>query len=106
MPKRPNKKPTTAGTDRDTQQIARSILDAVAPDAEKATQSPQRTKKNPAAVALGRLEGLMGGKARAAILTPAKRKAIARRLPLSGGRRTSGAFYSASASALVRTAMA
>ena len=33
--------------------------------------------KNPAAVALGRLGGLKGGKARAASLTPAKRKAIA-----------------------------
>jgi hypothetical protein len=33
--------------------------------------------KNPAAVALGRLGGLKGGKARAEKLTPAKRKAIA-----------------------------
>jgi hypothetical protein len=35
--------------------------------------------KNPAAVALGRLGGLKGGKARAAILTSAERKNIARR---------------------------
>ena len=34
--------------------------------------------KNPAAVALGRLGGLKGGKSRAATLTPAKRKAIAK----------------------------
>jgi hypothetical protein len=33
--------------------------------------------KNPAAVALGRLGGLKGGKARAKILTPAQRKASA-----------------------------
>jgi hypothetical protein len=35
--------------------------------------------KNPAAVALGRMGGLKGGKARAAKLSPAKRKAIAKK---------------------------
>lgn len=35
--------------------------------------------KNPHAVALGRLGGAKGGKARAEALTPAKRKAIARK---------------------------
>ena len=35
--------------------------------------------KNPAAVTLGRLGGLRGGKARAESLTPAKRKAIAKK---------------------------
>jgi hypothetical protein len=35
--------------------------------------------KNPHAVALGRLGGMKGGKARAAALTPAKRKAIAKK---------------------------
>jgi hypothetical protein len=34
--------------------------------------------KNPAAVALGRLGGLKGGKARAASMSAAKRKAIAK----------------------------
>lgn len=34
-------------------------------------------EKNPAAVALGRLGGLIGGKARAAKLSPARRKEIA-----------------------------
>jgi hypothetical protein len=33
--------------------------------------------KHPAAVALGRLGGLKGGKARAAAMTPARRKAVA-----------------------------
>lgn len=37
------------------------------------------TKKNPAAVALGRLGGLKGGKARAKTLTAAARKRIAKR---------------------------
>lgn len=36
-------------------------------------------QKNPAAVALGRLGGLKGGKARAAKLSPGKRKSIAKR---------------------------
>jgi hypothetical protein len=35
--------------------------------------------KNPAAVALGRLGGAKGGKARAAKLSPTKRKAIAKK---------------------------
>jgi hypothetical protein len=36
-------------------------------------------EKNPAAVALGRLRGLKGGKARAKKLSAAKRKAIAKK---------------------------
>jgi hypothetical protein len=36
-------------------------------------------EKNPAAVALGRLGGLKGGHARAAALTPRKRKSIAKK---------------------------
>jgi hypothetical protein len=39
----------------------------------------EKPKKNPAAVALGRLGGLKGGAARAAKLSPAKRKAIAKK---------------------------
>jgi hypothetical protein len=38
-----------------------------------------KTKKNPAAVALGRLGGLKGGKARAQKLTPKQRSTIARK---------------------------
>lgn len=39
----------------------------------------QATHKNPAAVALGRLGGLKGGKARAEKLTPEQRKEIAQK---------------------------
>jgi hypothetical protein len=39
----------------------------------------QATHKNPAAVALGRLGGLKGGKARAEKLTPEQRKEIAKK---------------------------
>jgi hypothetical protein len=38
-----------------------------------------KKKKNAAAVALGRLGGLKGGKARASVLTPERRSEIARR---------------------------
>ena len=69
MPKRSSKQ-------KDTQQLARSVLDAIVPDAESKQENP---KKNPAAVALGRLGGMKGGKARAASLSPAKRKAIAKK---------------------------
>ena len=69
MPKRSSKQ-------RDTQQLARSGLDQVDPDAEPKKSAK---KKNAAAVELGRLGGLKGGKARAAKLSPAKRKAIARK---------------------------
>ncbi len=66
-----------------------SILDA--PDTDpnvlahsivaKATAEPQPTEpaKNPAAVMLGRLGGLKGGKARAKALTKKQRKAIAKK---------------------------
>jgi hypothetical protein len=73
MPKRSSK----PRKQKDPFQLARSILDAVDPTAEPT--KPEQSAKNPAAVALGRLGGLKGGKARAAKLSPAKRKAIAKK---------------------------
>lgn len=67
MPKRSSKPKT------DPNLLAASILAQVTVEAE------QQPAKNPAAVALGRLGGLRGGKARAESLTPAKRKAIAKK---------------------------
>jgi len=46
---------------------------------DKSAKEVQQPEKNPAAVALGRMGGLRGGKARAAKLSPAKRKAIAKK---------------------------
>jgi len=43
------------------------------------SKSPKPKEKNPHAVALGRLGGLKGGKARAKKLTPERRKEIARK---------------------------
>jgi hypothetical protein len=68
--------PRRSSKQKDSQQIARSILDQVVPDAEPA--KPEK-KKNPAAVALGRLGGMKGGKARAAKLTADQRAEIARK---------------------------
>lgn len=45
----------------------------------KKTAPPKKKRKNPAAVALGRLGGLKGGAARAQILTNTERSDIARR---------------------------
>ena len=63
MPKRSSKKK------KDVNVLASQIV-------EEATSKPE--EKNPAAVALGRLGGLKGGKARANKLTPEQRKEIAR----------------------------
>ena len=60
MAKRPVKKKKQA----DHQQLARRVLDAVAPDAEP-KQDTTSDDKNQAAVALGRLGGKKGGPARA-----------------------------------------
>jgi len=46
--------------------------------AEVKALPPKKKRKNPAAVALGRLGGLKGGVARAQVLTEAERKDIAR----------------------------
>lgn len=70
--------PRRSSKQKDTQQLARSVLDRIAPDAEPAKKKPVK-KKNPAAVALGKLGGKKGGKARAAALTPEQRAEIAKK---------------------------
>lgn len=55
----------------------RKPLPDVARDASREPQKPR--KKNPAAVALGKLGASKGGKARAASLTSHERSAIARK---------------------------
>jgi hypothetical protein len=61
---------------RDMNQLAKRIVDlSVGEETEK---QPIERKKNPHAVALGRLGGQRGGKARAERLTSAKRSEIAR----------------------------
>ncbi len=63
---------------RDISQLAASIVaDATSEDRPEKLQDAT-PGKNPAAVALGRLGGLKGGKARAAKLSAKKRKEIAK----------------------------
>jgi hypothetical protein len=70
MPKRSSKKETP----RDTNELAAFIV-------EQATSEPKDPprEKNPNAVALGRLGGIKGGRARAERLTPEQRREIAKR---------------------------
>lgn len=73
MPDRSSKKKRP----RDTNLLAKSIVDAAT--GETAEEQPEDDGKNPAAVALGRLGGLKGGKARAAKLSPERRREIAKK---------------------------
>jgi hypothetical protein len=61
---------------RDPNQRAFQIILEATGQAPK-TEPPTEEKKNPHAVALGRLGGLKGGTARAASLSPKKRSQIA-----------------------------
>jgi len=73
MPKRSRKK-----TD-DENVIAKSIVDQATKEPTDKEPSEEKPEKNPAAVALGRLGGLKGGKARAKKLSAKKRKEIAKK---------------------------
>jgi hypothetical protein len=72
MPDRSRKRP------RDLNALAKSIVDdATSDEPRQAKALPP--EKNPAAVELGRLGGLKGGKARAQKLNPERRAEIARK---------------------------
>lgn len=60
---------------RDTNQLAKFITDLATGEIEEKTEDG----KNPAAVALGRMGGLKGGKARAEKLTKKQRSEIAQK---------------------------
>ena len=60
----------------DLNQLAKAIVDQATGQVPPAIAVKQ---KNPAAVELGRLGGLKGGKARAAKLTPKQRQEIAKK---------------------------
>ena len=72
MPERSRKRP------RDPAQLAKLIVDIATGEVEDRIPLDE-SGKNPAAVALGRLGGLKGGKARAATLSKTRRAEIARR---------------------------
>jgi hypothetical protein len=69
LPKRP----------RDANQLAFQVVGELTGTLAPLPPEDAGPPKNPAAVALGKLGGSKGGKARAASLTPAQRREIARR---------------------------
>ncbi len=87
----PSQSTTHPHRPRDLSLLAHAIVDeataecepVATPAPEPVTAAPEpepvEDKRNPAAVALGRLGGLKGGKARAAKLTAEERSAIAKR---------------------------
>ncbi|MCA9469159.1 MAG: hypothetical protein KC643_27455 [Nitrospira sp.] len=77
MPKR-SSKPKKKKNPSDINLLAAQIVEAATGPAEDPTEKDQ-PKKNPAAVALGRLGGLKGGKARAEKLSAKKRSSIAQK---------------------------
>lgn len=72
MPDRSRKRP------RDPNQLAKFIVDAATGARDDSIITPEQQGKNPAAVELGRLGGLKGGKARAERMSPKERAKIAR----------------------------
>jgi hypothetical protein len=73
MPKRSSKR-------EDSNQTAhRTLLEAIGEKPKTPAVPPPDPTKNPAAVALGRLGGLKGGKARAKKMTKAQRVAVAKK---------------------------
>ncbi len=80
MPKRSSKNKNI----RDVNALASSIVEQPIGESKP---KPEDANKNPAAVALGRLGGLKGGKARASKLTPEQRKEIAKKAAQARWRR-------------------
>lgn len=79
MPKR-SSKPKREGTAHDFTVTARHVVEqAVGERLDGSPLDDPHVGKNPAAVALGKLGGAKGGRARADALSPAKRKAIAKK---------------------------
>jgi hypothetical protein len=79
MPERSSKK-----RPRDLAQLAKFIVDQATGEAEPEAEEPHPVEltaeeRSRAAAALGRIGGLKGGKARAASLTPERRREIAKK---------------------------
>lgn len=72
--------PRRSSKGRDFVAIARNVVEkAIGEHLDGTPLEDPDAGKNPAAVALGKLGGAKGGKARAAKLSPAKRKQIAKK---------------------------
>ena len=72
--------PACPSKDRDFVTIARTVIEqAIGEHLDGTPLVDPDAGKNPAAVALGKLGGVKGGRARAEKLSPAKRKQIAKK---------------------------
>ena len=72
--------PRRSSKDHDFTTIAKRVVEQAIGEQWDGSPLPgQDAGKNPAAVALGKLGGAKGGKARAAALSPRKRKMIAKK---------------------------
>ena len=81
MPKRSSKTQKQEDDADDPNVTAFNVIQQVIGEAEPAPLEPEKPQpeKNPAAVALGRLGGLKGGKARARALSDERKSEIARK---------------------------
>lgn len=77
MPDRSSKKPRKK-TPTDVNALAKFLVDEATAEQKPPEAEAAPGRKNPAAVSLGRLGGLRGGKARAAALSKKKRAEIAK----------------------------
>jgi hypothetical protein len=81
--------PKRSSTDRDFAVNALRVVEqAIGEHMDGSPLEDQNESKNPAAVALGKLGGAKGGRARAAKLSPEKRKAIAKKAATDRWRKT------------------
>jgi len=72
--------PSRSSKDHDFTQVAKRVVEQAIGEQWDGSPLPDKNKgKNPAAVALGKLGGAKGGAARAAALSPRKRKMIAKK---------------------------
>jgi hypothetical protein len=72
--------PTRSSKDHDFTTVAKRVVEqAIGEQWDGSPLQDKNAGKNPAAVALGKLGGAKGGKARAAALSPRKRSAIAKK---------------------------
>jgi hypothetical protein len=72
--------PTRSSKDHDFTMVARRVVEqAIGEKLDGTPLDDPYAGKNPAAVALGKLGGAKGGRARAAALSPRKRSAIAKK---------------------------
>jgi hypothetical protein len=86
------KRPRAKKRDHDFAVTAFRVVQEATKEPEESPPQPEQTTKgkNPHAVALGRLGGKKGGKARAEKLMPEQRKEIARRAATARWKRTKG----------------